>query len=216
LLLAERRHQTYRFPATADRFYRKNDTLLVSSQPKQQVGLRGLRISPLSGSEINNQQEEKTMPFFEEFVDAVTHYPLVAVQLSIVHLNAMLPAVGPAINANESWHFQVRVHNAGHLNMTNVSLFIEGQHGAKVRLGLLGAWVESIVCGALTINGHGQQADSPDLYFLAPNDVRPAGTTLVAAHIHRFDVNLNSILRDYHPVPAAPPSATFADEVFPA
>lgn len=154
------------------------------------------------------------MPFFDDFASALSGYPAASVTLSIVDRVVQPPHVGPAVNTNEIWAFQVRVTNNGNLNMTGVVLHIQGQNGTQVSTLVGGPWQASITSGALTVNAHSSQ-DTPNFYFKAPSAARPAGTPLVRAHIGTFDVNLNHILNN-HSDHADPPSGTYSDQVFPA
>ncbi len=153
------------------------------------------------------------MPFIDDFANAVTNYPAASVVLSIVDKAPVAPATAGAVNINEVWSFQVRIANGGHLNMTNVSLHVEGVNGAQVSSAAAGPWAASMTHGALTVNAHGTQ-DTVNLYFKAPAVIKPAGTTLVSTHIAGFDANLNHILND-HSVHVSPPVGSYADQVHP-
>lgn len=154
------------------------------------------------------------MAFLDDFANAVIGYPATNVTLSIVDRVVQPPSVGPAVNVNEVWAFQVRVANNGYLNLTGVSLHIEGQNGAQVSTLAAGPFSASINFGSLTVTGHGT-LDTVNLFFKAPNVVKPAGTALVRAHIRSFDVNLSHILND-HTGHADPPAGTYSDQVHPA
>jgi hypothetical protein len=156
------------------------------------------------------------MAFFDDFEQAVIHYPANGgVELTIVELAAVAPGVGPAVNANEIWQFKVRVRNPGPLNMTNVHLLVEGQNGANVNAVPGPPWVDGFLTGGLIVNGRMPPVNTPFYFFRAPGGRRQAGTTLVTARIHDFDANLNRILLGREAA-AGPPSAGWAAEVFPA
>jgi hypothetical protein len=154
------------------------------------------------------------MAFLDDFVNAVSGYPAANVNLTIVDTAPVPPATPGAVNVNEVWSFQVRVRNNGHLNMVGVSLHIAGMNGASVSLNAAGPWVPLITFGSLTVNAHGGQQDTVNLYFKAPPAVKPAGTQLACAHIANFDVNLNDILLS-HSGHADPPSGCYIAQVFP-
>ena len=135
------------------------------------------------------------MTFIDDFASAVSSYPSTSVTLSIVDVAVQTGTTG-AVNVNEVWKYQVRVANNGHLNMTGVTLHIEGQNGAQVSTAAAGPWSTSIFPGGLNINSHSNQ-DTVDFYFKAPGVAKPAGTGLVRAHISTFDVNLNHLLNDH-------------------
>jgi hypothetical protein len=157
------------------------------------------------------------MAFFDDFAMAVSNYPKDNVTLEIV--NVVVAAGTPGVvNVNEIWQFQVRVHNNGHLNLTNVMLHIEGQNGATVgQWNLFGtSYSAETFLDVPGINAH-STLDSAGLLFKAPTSPKPLGTVLVTAHIsdiRRFTVNLDHILNGHgvHAVPAVKP---FIAQVFP-
>jgi hypothetical protein len=154
------------------------------------------------------------MAYFDDFADAVANYPAQSVALSIVDRVVQPPGTAGAVNVNEVFAFQVRVANNGHLNLTGVTLHVEGQNGATVSQNAAGPFTTSIGSPNIAaVNAHGSQ-DTPNLFFKAPSGVRPAGTALVRAHISGYDVNLNHILIS-HTGHADPPSSTFSTQVFP-
>lgn len=154
------------------------------------------------------------MAFLDDFYDAVTGYPAASVVLSIVDLAPVAPATPGAVNVNEVWSFQVRVRNNGVLNMTGVSLHIQGANGAQVSTAAAGPFSNLITAGNLTVNGHGGQQDTVNLFFKAPNVPKPAGTQLVSAHINGYDANLDHILVD-HTGHSTVPAGSHTAEVFP-
>ena len=156
------------------------------------------------------------MAFLDDFATAVSDYPLNSVILSIVDLVVQPPGTAGAVNVNEVWAFQVRVANNGHLNMTGVSLHVEGQNGAQVGLAATGPWSASIYSGALAalaVNAHGTQ-DTVNLFFKAPNVAKPLGTPLVRAHIIIWDANLDHLLNG-HSGHANLPAGTYSAQVSP-
>ena len=153
------------------------------------------------------------MPFFDDFTNAVNNYPATYVTLSIVDL-AIQSGTPGAVNVNEVWRFQVRVRNNGPLDMTGVSLHIHGLNGATVSTLAAGPFSGAITFGNLTVNAHGGQQDTVNLFFKAPNTAKPAGTDLVKAHIQGWNGSLNHILQD-HSGAAEPPAAIYENQVFP-
>jgi hypothetical protein len=154
------------------------------------------------------------VPFLDDFANAVSGYPAASVVLSIVDTAPVPPATPVAVNVNEIWSFQVRVRNNGHLNMTGISLHVFGENQAQVSTNAAGPWSSAITFGNLTVNAHGGQQDTVDLFFKAPAAIKPAGTVLVSAHINTFDVNLNDVLLN-HSTHSFPPNATHAAQVHP-
>ena len=154
------------------------------------------------------------MAYFDDFANAVDAYPATSVALTIVDRAAVPPATVGAVNVNEVWSFQVRIANNGNLNMTGVSLHIEGQNGAQVSTAAAGPWSTGIIPAALpAVNAHSTQ-DTVNYYLKAPAVAKPAGTALVRAHISSWDANLDHIILG-HSNHADPPAGTYADQVFP-
>lgn len=144
--------------------------------------------------------------------------------MTIVDRVQVIPAASPpdVINVSEVWKFQVRVTNSGHLSMTNVMIYIQGQNGTKVGLTSTGPWhdwEQSI--GNLTVNAHNiTGVDTVDLYFKAPptTTIPPAVIPLVRAYIQSWNANLNHILNDHagnFPGTITPPGGIFSTQVFP-
>lgn len=154
------------------------------------------------------------MPYFDDFASAVAGYPALSVALSIPPPVVQPPGTAGAVNVNEVFAFKVKVNNNGHLNLTGVTLHVEGQHGATVSLSAAGPFVASLASPIIAaVNAHGSQ-DSANLFFKAPSTTRPAGTDLVRVHISGYDVNLSHILNS-HSGHADPPSIAFPAQVFP-
>lgn len=155
------------------------------------------------------------MAFLDDFQSAVSNYPASNVTISVVDLAPVPPSTGPAVNINEIWSFQVRVRNNGNLNMTGVSLLITGKNGTTVSTNSAGPFsAGSIAFGNLTLNGHGGQQDTVNLYFRAPSVIMPAGTQLVTAQINGYDANLDHILID-HTSGTSAPTGSYNTQVFP-
>ena len=148
------------------------------------------------------------MSFLQNFADAVANYPVDSVTVSIVDVFG--PTAG-WVHANRVVPFQVRVANNGHLNMTNVSLHIEALNGALVSSVETGPFFTGITFGALTVNG-GASQDTATLYFKAPSVTKPAGTTMLRAHIGDWDANLDHMF-DNHTNHAPLPEGAYSVEV---
>lgn len=156
------------------------------------------------------------MAFLDDFRDAVSGYPAASVTVEIVDRAPVTPPTGTQVNVNDIWSFQVKVRNRGPLNMTGVSLRINGLNGATVSTTNVPASFGGSIAsfGNMTINAHGTQ-DTVHLFLKAPNATRPAGTELVSAQIAGFDVNLNHLLID-HSAFSATPRGVYSDQVFPS
>ena len=155
------------------------------------------------------------MAFLDDFQKAVEVYPAFNVTLSIVDLAPVPPATPNAINIDEVWSFQVRVRNNGNLNMTNVLLRLQGLNGATISTNSAGPFSPFLNFGNLTLNAHGGQQDTVNLFFKAPDKIKPAGTQLVSATIGGYDANLNHILIDHTFGSAAGPTGSYNAQVHP-
>jgi hypothetical protein len=166
--------------------------------------------------------------FFDDMTNAVAVYPVDNVLLEIVDV----VFTGDVFNVSEELSFKVKVTNTGPLNLTDVTLRLKGQHGAKLRRPLvvnqpptptarasrIGAtatsttFVEEFVSAALPeIRGHGGTQTSGTFTLKAPEEAQ-ASQTLVKATIEGWNGNLNHILID-HSDPLDPPKATYSAEV---
>jgi hypothetical protein len=157
------------------------------------------------------------MPFLDDFMAAVQAYPTASVILTFRELASVDNATSPlgGVNVGETWRFRVRVHNTGYLNMTNVSLRIEGANGTKVSTMQAGPFgVGPVVVPSLSVQGHDGETDTVNLYFLAPESPRVAGTPLVRIYIASFYVNLDLILNNQMPVPPPVP-VSYSARVYP-
>lgn len=152
------------------------------------------------------------MAFFDDFVSAVNSYPSSHVTLSIINVALQTGTPGP-VNVNEIWKFQVRVNNSGPLNLTGLLLHVEGQNGALVSEDAIQFSPSLITDAPMQVNGQSQAVSAP-LFFKAPDNLKPAGTALVRAHISTYDADLNRILitNTGH---ADPPAGIHAAQVHP-
>ena len=166
------------------------------------------------------------MAFFDDMTNAVAVYPVDNVLLEIV--DVVIP--GDVLNVSEEATFKVKVTNTGPLNMTDVTLRLKGQHGAKLKRPLIlntpptarasrtGVtptallFVDEFVSAALPeIRGHGGSQTSDTFTFKTPEDAQ-VSQTLVKATIEGWNGNLNHMLID-HSDPLDPPKATYSAEV---
>ena len=144
------------------------------------------------------------MPFLDDLVAAVQAYPATMVSLTYSPPTPFVPAqAAQRINVNEVWSLKVRVHNHGLLNMTNVSLRIEGANGAGVSHFPVGPWDDPVDLTGVTARALGI-TETDDIYFRA-TAATPEGTELVRFHVTGFDVDLDFILTGQAPVPPHSP-----------
>ena len=152
------------------------------------------------------------MSFFNDFASGLESYPVDSVTVSITDVAIQTGTAG-SVNVNEVWKFKVNVQNNGHVNMTGVSLHVNGLNGATVGTAAAGPFSAGITTGSLTVNGGGSQK-SGFLYFKAPNTAKAAGTDLVNAHIADWSGNLDHMFNN-HTNHAVTPAAIYEAQVFP-
>ena len=155
------------------------------------------------------------MGFFNDMATAMDSYPTDEVVLSIVDIS-LHSGTTPVLNVNEKWKCKVQVENTGHINMTGVSVHINGLNGTTVSLSSTGAITATTVTpGDMTVNGGGSQKTAY-IYFEAPSVAKPAGTQLLETHFGgwkggNFDhMFANHTLEDLHD-----PRATYSAQVHP-
>jgi hypothetical protein len=153
------------------------------------------------------------MSIIDDIADAVSSYPATNVTLDILDFEVKIGTSGD-INVNETWAFQVRVYNNGHLNMTNVSLQVEGLNGVTVGTAAAGPFGPSVTAAALaTVNAHSNR-DTVNIFMKAPSGKKPAGTVILKAHISSFDLNWDHILVS-HTGNANQPTKTITSQIYP-
>lgn len=152
------------------------------------------------------------MTVLDDIAVAMENYPVDRVTVSItdVTLHTGTPSV---INTDEIWSFRVLVENDGHLNMTNVELHVLGDNDTTVSANAAGPFTGSLTTDPMNVNGAGSRKTSV-LYFTAPARQKPAGTTLLRAHVGDWEADLNHWSTNHTPNLHAP-TGVFADEVFP-
>jgi hypothetical protein len=130
------------------------------------------------------------MTVLTDIANAMDTYPLDETTIEIVDV-AVQTGTGPEINKNEIFKFKVKVTNNGHVNMTDVSLHVNGKNGAFVSFNPDKGFAKdkTLLVDSLSVNGGGASNTTSYLYFKAPPAAMPAGTELVEAHI--FDWNGN-------------------------
>lgn len=154
------------------------------------------------------------MSFFQDFADALESYIDDSVTVSIVDVEVVTELGGARdVNVNEIFKFKVNVENDGHINMTDVRLHVTGRSDTTVSTtGPAGPFEDNFqTFGSLTVNG-GSSQKSEYLYFKAPDEEKPAGTTLVEAHIDDWGGNLAHMF-DNHTRHDGSTSGTYANQV---
>jgi hypothetical protein len=167
------------------------------------------------------------MAFFDDMNDALAVYPVDDVLIEIIDFSAP----GDVLNQDEEATFKVKVTNTGPLNLTGVTLRVQGRHGARLKRPPIGVpntplresraaaaitaslYVDELVSAALPdIRGHGGSRTSETFTLKAP-DAPQASQILIKATLEAWNANLDHILNDHSdPLPDAP-KGTYSTEV---
>lgn len=131
--------------------------------------------------------------FFADFVAAMNDYAKDYVKLSVVSVAPETPPSGNVVNVNDVWKFKVRAKNNGALNLTGLTIHIEGQNGVMVSTAPAGPWVSSVFTDTRDVDAY-EQKDGAYYYFKAPASPTTGSVDLVRAHVSSYDANLNYVL----------------------
>jgi hypothetical protein len=134
------------------------------------------------------------MTVLDDFSQAIAGYPVDNVDLEFVELEF----AGDVLNKSETAQFRIKVTNRGPLNMTQVRLHIEAQHGARVADGVIAAFADDFDTGLFSLipaNGGSAVSDGAKFKLRAPNAVQDA-KTLMRATLKEWDVNPDYLLVD--------------------
>jgi hypothetical protein len=141
-----------------------------------------------------------------DLVEAVATYPQTYLTVQIHDVEA---DGGSAINEGDDVTFRVRVHNAGPLDVTELTLLIEARAGATgVKLHGGTAFSPTLTSAVFPLvpghQGHGQFVGTPDdHYHLKAGAAGDDEIELVRASVSDWNANLNHILTGHSdPVPA--------------
>ncbi len=137
------------------------------------------------------------MGILNDIAVALNNYLQDEIVISIVDVTLATGTAG-AININEKWKFKVKVENTGHINMTGVSLHVEGSNGTEIATSLNGVYLGAWTTGSYTVDG-GSSVTSSDLYFEAPSTPKPANTQLVVAHVANWTGNWDHMFSEHTP-----------------
>lgn len=171
------------------------------------------------------------MAVLEDFRNEIADYPRTKVTLAIKRENLISGTPGE-VNINEVWGMSITINNNGELDMTDVSLHIQGEAGTLVSVGAGGPFVTSVAVPVLLPMGPPAPwppmpigagtsytvvygAGFKQLCFKAPSTQKPAGTVLVTAHIGEWNASLQHILNVHsgHFMPIT--GGNLAAQVFP-
>jgi hypothetical protein len=153
--------------------------------------------------------------FFNDFRAAMHDYPEEFVELEIVEVDVP----GDVLNTGERGTFRVQLTNNGLLDMTEVTLKVQGLNGTLVKTG--GAadtqFRQELTIGmaAETIVGQGgvSVTQGSKLQFQAPANTKPSGTPLVKATIAGWNGSLLRLLNGHSHNEDIAPAGTYNDAV---
>ena len=153
--------------------------------------------------------------FFNDFRAAMHDYPEQFVELEIVEVD--FP--GDVLNIRELGSFKVQLTNNGLLDMTDVTLKVQGLAGTLVKTG--GAadfdYREELTIGmdSETIVGQGgvSLTQGSKLQFKAPAGTKPAGTQLFKATIAGWNGSLARLLNSHSHEEDVAPTGTYSNQV---
>jgi hypothetical protein len=158
------------------------------------------------------------MGFFDDMTAAVAVYPVDDVLIEIVDVD--FP--DQVLNVNEEATFKVKITNTGPLDLTDVTLRVKGQHGARLKVPVifnpnlpvakraaapaaLSQFVDEVVSDPLgTIAGHGGTQTSQTFTLKAPG-ASQVSQTLIKATLEGWNARFDHILNGHSdPLPDAP------------
>jgi len=153
--------------------------------------------------------------FFKDFRLAMDDYPEEFVTLEIVQVE--FP--GSFINQGEEGNFMVQLTNNGALDMTDVTLKVQGLSGTLVKTGGAADFDFrqdlTITMESDTIAGGGgvSLTNGSKLKFLAPPGTKPAGTQLLKATIFNWNGSLSRLLNVHSHREEIAPTGTYSNQV---
>ena len=153
--------------------------------------------------------------FFNDFRAAMHDYPEQFVELEIVEVD--FP--GSVLNTSDEGSFRVLLTNNGLLDMTDVTLKIQGRAGTLVKTGGAADFdfraELTIGMDSDTIVGQGGESltQGSKLQFKAPAGTKPAGTQLFKATIAGWNGSLSRILNGHSHEEEVAPTGTYSNQV---
>lgn len=154
------------------------------------------------------------MGFFNDMAIAMDNYPTDEVVMSIVDISLHSGTAG-VLNVSETWKCKLQVENTGHINMTGVSVHVNGLNGTTVSLSPAVNFSSIATPGSMTVNGGGSQK-SAYIYFLTPSVAKPAGTKLLELHFGGWTGgNFDHMFSNHTLEDLEDPRASYAAQVHP-
>jgi hypothetical protein len=156
--------------------------------------------------------------FFDDMLVALEAYPETYVTLEIIDV-VIEEEDGDVFNEGDEAAFKVKLTNSGPLNLTGVTVRIDGVHGATVKKEGAAAQFEDEFVYDLTprptINGDGGELIVPinqSFHFKAPAEPQDE-KTLVKATLERWDGDLSRIMINHSEPHREVPKGTYSAAV---
>ena len=159
------------------------------------------------------------MAFFDDMMVALEAYPETYVTLEILGVDG----VGDEVDVNDEGTFEVKLTNNGPLNLTGVTVRIDGKNGAQVKdNNLLAEFKSDFVWNNQgrelpTINGDGGELIIPigvgPFEFKAPAESSRDEKVLVKATLQAWDGDLSRIMIDHSNPHRDVPEGTYSAKV---
>jgi hypothetical protein len=157
--------------------------------------------------------------FFDDMLVALESYPETYVTLEIIDVE-IEDGDGDHLNVNDKAAFMVKLTNSGPLNLTDVTVRIDGVHGATVKSEGAAAQFQDYFVWDLsrrpTINGDGGELIVPmgsvPFQFKAPAEEQDE-KTLVKATLEHWDGDLSRIMINHSDPHREVPKGTYSDAV---
>jgi len=132
------------------------------------------------------------MPVLTDIANELDRYPLDETTIEIIDVAREGSANDPDINDDETWKFKVKVTNNGHINMTGVSLHVQGLNGTLVSEDPVTGFANDMVVASLNPPGGGESRQTKFFYFKPGTAANPpVNTPLLNAHIHDWGANFD-------------------------
>jgi hypothetical protein len=137
------------------------------------------------------------MSFIVDFKNAIDKYDGDFMDVMLVgYERFMSKPTDSKLNPGEWFRFQIQVHNKGELDLTNVSVRVEGTPFAKVSLSKSDP-VQSVVVKFGDMRAHSSLQSGAWVYGYATLETSGIERSLVIARIDRWNASLDHILKDH-------------------
>jgi hypothetical protein len=174
------------------------------------------RVSQRAGLQFNEMG--CYVAFFDDMMVALKAYPETYVTLEIINVRG----VGDVVNVNNEGTFKVKLTNNGPLNLTGVTVRIDGVNGTSVKDNNILAEFESEFVWdnqggeRPTINGHGELTVPMNIEpfgFKAPATPSQEEETLIKATLEFWDGDISHIMNNHSDPHLDVPRGTYSAKV---